>query len=77
MTFKVVLLLPAVLNGCHEMCSHPWWFVLAHTHAHTHPERAHWQLWNTGKIGLSLLPPRGQTRNCGSNLIFLFGFVLI
>lgn len=24
MTFKVVLLLPAALNGCHEICSHPW-----------------------------------------------------
>lgn len=44
MTFKVVLLLPAVLNGCHEICSYPWWFVLAHTHARTHVERAHWQL---------------------------------
>lgn len=44
MTFKVVLLLPTVLNGCHELSSHPWWFVLAHTHAH--PESEH-----TGNCG--------------------------
>lgn len=49
MTFKVVLLLPAVLNGCHEMCSHPWWFVLAHTHARTHTRT---QREHTGNCGI-------------------------
>lgn len=79
MTFKVVLLLPAVLNGCHEMCSHPWWFVLAHTHARTHAPRESTLATVEYRKDwcLSLLPPRGQTRNCGSNLISLFGFVLI